>query len=82
MTKVEVDEVFGLVGYVGAKVSADDTVPRWVVLLVELFFDVRGNIFFDVVLFDGLRGDVDGVLLHVLGHVRILDDGFSRVRHF
>lgn len=36
MTKIEVDEVLGLVSHVGAKVTAHDDVPGGVVLLVEL----------------------------------------------
>ena len=35
----------------------------------------------DVVFRQRLRGDVDRVLLHVLGHVRIFDDRLSLFRH-
>lgn len=44
LTQVEVDEVTGLVCHVGAKVTADDAVPGWIVFLVELFLDVCGNV--------------------------------------
>ena len=81
LTKVEVDEVLGLVGHVRAEVTADDAVPRRVVLLVELLLDVRRNILFDVVLFQCLSGAIYSVLLHLLRHVGILDHGFA-VRHF
>merc|ERR1712071_676586 len=65
LSKVEVDEMLGLVGDVRAEVSAGDAVPSWVVLLVELFLDERGNVLLDVVLLNSLCCDVDGVLLHV-----------------
>merc|ERR1712071_742268 len=37
LSKVEVDEMLGLVGDVRAEVSAGDAVPSWVVLLVNSF---------------------------------------------
>ena len=81
LTEVEVDEVLGLVGDVGAEVPADDAVPGRVVLLVELLLDEGGDVLLNVVLLEGLGGAVDGVLLHVLGHVRVLDHGLA-LRHF
>ena len=62
-------------GNVRAKVSANDAVPGGVVLLVKLSLDESGNVLFNVVLFHGLSGNFDGILLHLLTHVRILDDG-------
>lgn len=44
LSQVEVDKVLGLVCYVRAEVTADDTVPGGVVLLVELLLDVGSNI--------------------------------------
>ena len=76
LAHVKVDEVFGFVGDVGAEVPAHDTVPGGVVLLVELFFDVGCDVLFDVELFEGYVGTVDGVLLHLLVHVSMLDDSF------
>merc|ERR1711983_591013 len=73
--------MLGFMSDVTAKVASDDAMPRRVVLFVELFLDVRGDVLLNVVLFQRLRRAVDGVLLHVLGHVSVLDDGFS-VRHF
>merc|ERR1712071_272061 len=81
LSKVEVDEMLGLVGDVRAEVSAGDAVPSWVVLLVEPFLDERGNVLLDVVLLNSLCCDVDGVLLHVFRHVGILDDGLASIRH-
>uniref|UniRef100_A0A3B4WGY9 Uncharacterized protein n=1 Tax=Seriola lalandi dorsalis TaxID=1841481 RepID=A0A3B4WGY9_SERLL len=77
LAQVEVDEVLRLVCDVRAKVAADDAVPGGVVLLVKLLLDVRGQVLLDVVLLQRLRRAVDGVLLHVLGHVCILDHGFA-----
>jgi len=71
--------VLGLVRDVAAEVSADDAVPSGVVLLVELLLDEGGDVLLDVVLLHGLGGHVDGVLLHVLGHVRVFDDSFAGV---
>merc|ERR1719499_1591026 len=51
--------------------------PSGVVLLVELLPDeVRDviEVLPVVVLFEGLLGAVDGVLLHLLGHVGVLPD--------
>ncbi len=45
----------GLVGDVGAKVPAHDTVPRGVVLLVKLLLDVRGNVLLYVIFLQGLN---------------------------
>jgi hypothetical protein len=81
LSEVEVDEVLRLVRHVAAEVAADDAVPRRVVLLVEFFLDVRSDVFLDVVLLERLRRAVDGILLHVLRHIGILDDSLS-VGHF
>lgn len=66
LSKIEVNKVFGLVRDVAAKVAAHDTVPGWVVFLVELFLNEGSDVFFDVEFFQGGRGAVDRVLLHVL----------------
>eukprot|EP00929_Paragymnodinium_shiwhaense_P034747 TRINITY_DN1886_c0_g1_i5.p1 TRINITY_DN1886_c0_g1~~TRINITY_DN1886_c0_g1_i5.p1 ORF type:complete len:104 (-),score=7.34 TRINITY_DN1886_c0_g1_i5:22-333(-) len=65
--------MLGLVGHVRAEVTANNHVPRWVVLLVELLLDERCDVLLNVVLLECLCGTIDGILLHVLGHVRILD---------
>ena len=77
MTQVEVDEMLGLVRHVGAEVTAHDAMPGGVVLFVEFFLDESGNVLLDVVALKGLGRDVDGVLLHVLGHVSVLNNGLS-----
>lgn len=77
LAEVEVDEMLGLVCHVAAEVAADNAVPCWVVLFVEFFLDVRSNVFLNVVLLERLRRTVNGVLLHVLRHIGILDDGLS-----
>lgn len=66
---------------VRAKVPADDAVPGGVVLFVKLLLDIRGDVLFDVVLFQGLRRTVHRVLLHLLAHVGVLDDCLA-IAHF
>ena len=67
------------VGDIGAKVLADDDVPGRAVTLVELLLDLCGDVLLDVILFESGEGDVDGLLLHVLGHVDVLDGGLGAV---
>lgn len=76
MSHIEIDEMLGLVSDVGAEVPAYDAMPGGVVLFVELFLDVGGNVLLDVELLEGDVGAVDGILLHLLVHVGVLDDGF------
>ena len=75
LAKVEVDEVLGLMGDIGSEIAANDAMPGGVVLLVELLLDEGGDVLLDVVALESLRRDVDRVLLHVLSHVSVLDDG-------
>ena len=77
LAQVEVDEVLRLVGHIRAEVTADDAMPGGVVLLVELLLDEGSDVLLNVVALEGLGRDVDGVLLHVLGHVSILHNGLS-----
>ena len=81
LTEIEVDEMLGLVGNIGAEVTAHDAVPGGVVLLVEFLLDEGGDVLLDVELLEGLGRDVNSVLLHVLGHVCVLNDCLS-VCHF
>ena len=54
LAKIEVDEVFGLVGNVRSEVPSDNAMPCGVVLLVEFLLDVCGNVLLDVVFLEGL----------------------------
>ena len=69
--------MLGLVGHIGAEVSADDAMPGGVVLLIELLLDESCDILLDVVLLQGLGGTINGVVLDVLSHVSMLDDSLS-----
>uniref|UniRef100_A0A8D3BU05 Dynein light chain n=1 Tax=Scophthalmus maximus TaxID=52904 RepID=A0A8D3BU05_SCOMX len=80
LTQVEVNEMLGLMSHVAAKVPPNDAVPGWVIFLVKLLLGTKANVFLDVVLLQGLRGTLHGVLLHVLRHVSVLDHCLS-VRH-
>ena len=73
LTEVEVDEMLGLMGHVGTEVAAHNAMPRGVVLLVELLLDECGDVLFDVELLESLGGNINSVLLHVLGHISVLD---------
>jgi len=77
LAEVEVDEVLRLVCYVRAEIAADNAVPGWDVLLVELLLNVSSNILLNVVLLERLSGDIDGILLHLLRHIGILDNGLA-----
>ena len=69
--------MLGLVSDVGSEVPANNTMPGGVVLLVELLLDVCGDVLLDVELLQGHIGTVDGVLLHLLVHVRVLYHGLT-----
>ena len=77
LSKVEVDEVLGFVGNIGSEIAAYDAMPGWVVLLVEFLLDEGGDVLLNVELLEGLGGNVNSVLLHVLGHVCVLNNCLS-----
>uniref|UniRef100_A0A672JAX0 Uncharacterized protein n=1 Tax=Salarias fasciatus TaxID=181472 RepID=A0A672JAX0_SALFA len=77
LTQVEINEMLGLVSHVAAEVPPNNAVPGRVVFLVKLL-----DVFFNVVLLQGLRGALHGVLLHVLRHVSIFDHCLSLTHGF
>lgn len=81
LPEVKVDEMFRLVGDVAAEIAADDAVPGGRVFFVELLLDECRDVLFNVVLLKSLGGDVNSILLHLFGHVGILDHCLA-VRHF
>ena len=80
MSHVEVDEVLGFVGDVGSEVTAYDTVPGGIILLVKLLLVVGSDVFLNVEFFKSNVGAINGVLLHLLVHVGVLDDCFPLSR--
>lgn len=76
LAQIKVNEMLCLMGDVAAKVPPDDAMPGGVILLIKLLFDVGCDVLLYIVLLHGLGGTVHRVLLHVLGHVCILDHSF------
>lgn len=66
-------------GHVAAKVLANDDMPCRVEASVELLLDLRSDVLLDVVLLERGTRDVDGLLLHLLAHVDVLDDGLGHL---
>uniref|UniRef100_A0A8C8ASE9 Uncharacterized protein n=1 Tax=Otus sunia TaxID=257818 RepID=A0A8C8ASE9_9STRI len=79
LTQVKIDEVLCLMCYIAAKVSANNAVPTGPSSHSYLLY-ICCNVLFYVVLLHCLCSTVYSILLHVLGHVRILDHSLS-VRH-
>ena len=63
--------------HVAAEVAADDAVPGGRVLFVELLLDESRDVLLDVELLQSLGSAINGILLHVLGHVSILDNSLA-----
>eukprot|EP00658_Telonema_sp_P-2_P059042 TRINITY_DN47711_c0_g1_i1.p1 TRINITY_DN47711_c0_g1~~TRINITY_DN47711_c0_g1_i1.p1 ORF type:complete len:116 (+),score=20.01 TRINITY_DN47711_c0_g1_i1:80-427(+) len=62
-----------LMGDKRPKITPNEAMPGRVVLPVELLLDEGGDLLLGAVLFHGLLGDGDGVLLHVVLHLGNLD---------
>eukprot|EP00746_Dinoflagellata_sp_MGD_P071357 gnl/MRDRNA2_/MRDRNA2_29079_c0_seq1.p1 gnl/MRDRNA2_/MRDRNA2_29079_c0~~gnl/MRDRNA2_/MRDRNA2_29079_c0_seq1.p1 ORF type:complete len:123 (-),score=14.86 gnl/MRDRNA2_/MRDRNA2_29079_c0_seq1:76-444(-) len=80
LTKIEVNEVLRLMCHIRAKIAPNNGMPSRIVLLVKFFLDECSNVLLDVVLLKSLCGTIDRVLLHVFGHIGVLDDSFA-IRH-
>ena len=48
MPHIEIDEMLGLMGNIGSEISANNTMPGRIVLLVEFFLYISGDVLFDV----------------------------------
>lgn len=44
LTKVEIDKMSCFVRYIATEITSYNTMPRWVVLFIELFLDKRCNV--------------------------------------
>ena len=53
LPEVEIDEMLGLVGNIGSKISSNYTMPGWVIFLVEFLLDIGSN----VLISDRVRGE-------------------------
>ena len=80
LSKIEIDEVLGLVGNIWTEVSAHDAMPSWVVLFIEFLLDEGSDILLDVEFLKSLSWDINSILLHVLRHICIFDNSLS-IRH-
>ena len=76
---MEEDEVLRLMRDVGAHATAYDAVPGRLVHGVELGLDDLRDVVEDGFLLERELAAVDGVLLHTLGHICVLDDGHFRL---
>lgn len=81
MSHIEINEMLGLMGDIRSEVPSDNTMPGWVVLLIEFLLYKGSNVLLDVELLKGLVGAINRVLLHLLGHVGVLHHRFT-VSHF
>lgn len=77
LADIEVDETFGLMSNIRAKVLANDNVPGRMVFLVKLLLHISGNILLNVETFHSLNGTINSVLLHIFGHIGVLDSNLS-----
>lgn len=77
LSKIEIDEMFRLVSDIWPKVPANYAMPSWIVFLVKLFLYKCSYILFDVEFFHCLSCTLYAILLHVFGHISILDHSFS-----
>uniref|UniRef100_A0A670YYR0 Uncharacterized protein n=1 Tax=Pseudonaja textilis TaxID=8673 RepID=A0A670YYR0_PSETE len=80
LTQVKVDEVFGLMSHVAAKISSHNAVPSRIVFLVKFLEEnplKSYNIFLNVIFFQGLCSTLHRVLLHLLRHICIFDHSLS-----
>ena len=73
LTPVHKNEAFALVGDVGAQATAHDAVPSGQVHCIELSLNDLSDVVKYATLREGKRDTVDGMLLHEIVHIGILD---------
>ncbi len=76
LSHVEVNVVFGFIGNVGSKVSADEAVPVSIILPVEFILEVGGYLLNGVHFVESVSSYGQDLSLHLGTDVFDFDDGF------
>ncbi|XP_018648627.1 uncharacterized protein Smp_201030 [Schistosoma mansoni] len=68
--------MFGFMGHLPAKISANYTMPGWIVSLVAFFFNKSSNILLNVICFQSFSTNFHYFSLHFFRHISILNHSF------
>lgn len=60
---------------IATKVLANNNVPSRGKAFIKLLLDMCSDVLLDIILIERVHGDIDGLLLHFIGHIDVLDDG-------
>lgn len=77
LAHVEIDKVLGFMSDIGSKVTTNNTMPGWVIFLVEFFLDVCSNVFLDIEFLESYISTINSILLHFFIHVSMLDHSLT-----